>query len=256
MARPSFTIAIQARMGSTRLPGKMSRPFFRQQTILELILEELTRNFGRSCITVATTAVAADDEIASLAEDAGVRCWRGSEDDVLGRVCEAVQDDDAQYIVRVCADNPFLRADYVVALLEECHSSQYDYVSYALPDGTPTILSHLGLFAEAIRHRTLATINATATAERHREHLTSHILDFPDQYARQLLPIPAYVADLESVRLTVDTESDFRVCQQLYESVRLKFGADFSGRQLVEILRARPDLHKLMAEQILANEKR
>lgn len=234
----------------------MSRFFYDGSTILELILEELLYTFQAAEIVVATSTSPNDDEIEDLARRVGVRCSRGSEDDVLRRVVAAITQDSVQHVVRVCADNPFLRAEFISALLEECEISRSDYVSYALPDGTPTILSHLGLFAEVIRKETLESINEVADSTRHREHLTSHILDFPDQYKRRFLPVPTYISNLEFLRLTVDTESDFGVCRELYINVRQRFGPQFSAQQLVDVLQTRPELHQLMAQEIAANEKR
>jgi spore coat polysaccharide biosynthesis protein SpsF len=234
----------------------MSRFFYGDKTILELIVEELLHTFESADIVVATSTSPNDDEMEDLALKVGVRCSRGSEDDVLRRVVDAVTHDNIEYVVRVCADNPFLRAEFVSTLLEECETSRSDYVSYALPDGTPTILSHLGLFTEVIRKETLNSINAVAESTRHREHLTSHILDFPDLYDRRLLRVPTYITNLEFLRLTVDTESDFEVCRELYADVRQKFGPQFSTEQLVDVLQTKPELHLIMAREISANEKR
>jgi len=262
-------IAIQIRTGATRLPGKMSTPFYGQKTIPELLIEHLLAAFPSDRIVVATSTSKDDDLIDELATRLGVRCSRGSEDDVLLRVVDAVRDDAAEYVVRVCGDNPFLRAEFIEQLVRLASDSEtrdlqeddgeggaYDYASFSLADGTPTILSHLGLFAEVILKSTLERIEATAELPRHREHLTSHILDHPELYRRCLLPLPACLATLQDLRLTVDTAADFAVCRDLYADTLKQSGRDFTVEQLVERITQRSDLRQTMAEQILANEKR
>lgn len=277
-------IAIQIRTGATRLPGKMSTPFYGQKTIPELLIEHLLAAFPSDRIVVATSTAEDDDLIHELAIRLGVRCSRGSENDVLLRVVDAVRDDAAEYVVRVCGDNPFLRSEFIEQLgrlasesgaceskAEESKAGDlqignvqtsdgergaYDYASFSLADGTPTILSHLGLFAEVIFKSTLERIEKTAASPRHREHLTSHILDHPEMYRRRLLPLPACLATLQDLRLTVDTAADFAVCQELYADTVEQDGRDFTVEQLVERIKQRSDLRQTMAEQILANEKR
>ena len=249
----SFVIAIQCRTGSTRLPGKMTRPFFQGRTILQVMLEELLSVFDASDIVIATSTNAGDSEIAEIANEAEIECARGSEDDVLDRVWQAVRSRDVRRVARVCADNPFLRAALLQDLLQR--EEEYDYASFETADGTPTILSHLGLFAEVVAHETLQKMHKEATSARHREHLTSHILDNPATYRRTMLKVPTVVSELEGLRLTVDTEADFVTSQSLYEQVHAKFGWRFTVEELMGVVRIRPELLESMATEISANAK-
>ena len=248
-----IAIVLQARTGSTRLPGKMTRAFYEGRTILQLILEELAALFDPAEIVVATSTAENDEAIVAAARP--FDCFRGSENDVLHRVTSAVADRNVDWVVRVCADNPFLRAHFIRELLDACEPDT-DYASFCLSDGKPVILSHWGLFAEVISKKTLERIEQIATSPRHREHLTSHILDNPEMYSRKLLPLPEYVNEAVDVRLTVDTSSDFDVCQSLYADVVDEHGARFSAEQLMSVLATRPQLHQLMAAEIAANEKK
>ena len=254
--KDSHVIAIQARTGSTRLPGKMTRPFHDGRTILQLMLDELLSLFDGQSIVVATSDNPADDQIAEMVADQPVLCTRGSEDDVLRRVFDAVEAFESRWVVRVCADNPLLRAKLVSDLLSDCDAQDWDYASYRLPDGTPSILSHFGLFAEVIRGETLARINRVAVSPRHREHLTSHILDHQSQYQCHFIDIPSCLTELDFVRLTVDTQTDFEVCQGLYADVTRQFGSRFSVENLVSVIHDRPEIHTRMAGEIAANSKR
>ena len=248
-----FVVAIQCRTGSTRLPGKMTRTFHDGKTILEIMVEELLSSFDRERIVIATSTANADDAIESLAENLDVECSRGSEEDVLDRVWHAVKTRNANRVARVCADNPFLRASFLAELLavEEKH----DYASFQLADGTPTILSHLGLFAEVVSFDTLAKLQKTAVSKRHREHLTSHILDNPTEYQRCFLNVPEYISSVANLRLTVDTELDFLTSQQLFELTTSSFGPRFSAEQLMSVVQSQPSLLENMSSEIAANAK-
>lgn len=252
MSKP-FVIAIQCRTGSTRLPGKMTRSFFEEQTILQIMVAELLSEFESTDVVIATSDNTGDDEIARVASGLGVACSRGSENDVLDRVWTAVQDRRVDLVARVCADNPFLRASLLKELLEL--DVEFDYASFQTSSGKPTILSHLGLFAEVVAHETLRTLHETATSRRHREHLTSHILDHPDQYDRKLLAVPNCVSRVEGLRLTVDTESDFVTSQQLYQLVHAEFGPRFRTEELMSVVERHPELLENMANEITANAK-
>src|ERR1700675_2507479 len=96
---------VQARMGSSRLPGKSLRPLL-GRTVLGLLLERLKRARKLDAIVVATSDRAIDDPIVSLAGRYGLQSVRGSEDDVLDRFQRAVSEMPAHAIVRICADNP------------------------------------------------------------------------------------------------------------------------------------------------------
>ena len=101
-------IIIQARTGSTRLPFKMTLPFFNDRGILELLLSRLKKAGLADKTIVATTENVRDDIICNIARNAGVSYFRGSESDVLDRFIQAANHYYVSKIIRICADNPFL----------------------------------------------------------------------------------------------------------------------------------------------------
>ena len=107
MTSDNYVIALQVRNGSSRLPGKMTRDFYRGRTIPELIIRRLAARFPASRIVLTTSTAADDAMLERLAIKCNIRCHRGSEHDVLGRVAEAVREGSAAWVVRVCGDNPF-----------------------------------------------------------------------------------------------------------------------------------------------------
>jgi spore coat polysaccharide biosynthesis protein SpsF len=142
------TAILQIRTNSTRLPGKMRLPFYQQQTIPDLIITRLKPVLGADNLVIATTTSPDDDAVPEMAVRHGIRCFRGSEKDVLGRFLGAVDAFRLKTVIRVCSDNPFLRAEYIQTLIDAFSEETCDYATFEFPDGTPIMQSHIGLFAE------------------------------------------------------------------------------------------------------------
>jgi spore coat polysaccharide biosynthesis protein SpsF len=168
MSRRTVAI-IQARMGSTRLPGKVMMKLG-SRSLLSYIAARLESARSLDEIVVATTTHFRDDIIVHEAESRGLRCYRGSESDVLRRYLEAATVFKANIVVRVTADNPFsdpLSIDRVVARIKE----EYDY---ALETNLP-----VGTTGEALTFQALDFIDTAATTDRWREHVTLYAKENP-----------------------------------------------------------------------------
>ena len=100
-------IIIQARMGSTRLPGKILKPFYGGKTLLETLLDDLHKVEGAKVI-VATSVNENNDKLVTFLKEKGELVFRGSENDVLDRFIKAAEINDVDGIVRICSDNPFM----------------------------------------------------------------------------------------------------------------------------------------------------
>ena len=104
-------IIIQARLSSTRYPGKVLEPFFEKKSILEIQLETIAKVCPDLKLVVATSTNTADNVLEAFCKSKGVDCFRGSEDNVLQRFVACAKYFDAQKIIRICSDNPFLIGD-------------------------------------------------------------------------------------------------------------------------------------------------
>jgi spore coat polysaccharide biosynthesis protein SpsF len=164
------TVAIiQARMGSTRLPGKVLMKLG-GRSLLAYIAARLKSAVTLDDIVVATTSHFRDDVIVQEAELHGLKCYRGSESDVLRRYVEAAKLYNADIVVRVTADNPFsdpLSIDRVVARVKAGHD-------YAIEMNLP-----VGTTGEAITFQALDYIDTAATTDRWREHVTLYAKENP-----------------------------------------------------------------------------
>lgn len=246
-------IIIQARTGSTRLPGKILLPFYGKKRIVDIQIESIRAACPGMCIVLATTTRSQDDALAEMAQQSGIACYRGSEDDVLGRFIGAAEYFGIDRLIRVCSDNPFLRADTFRRLFETHDKRPADYVAFGWPDGRPTIKSHIGLFAELTTLDALRRA-ASLTGERlYHEHVTIYLYTHPETFSVELLPLPAELEHRQDLRFTLDTPDDFTLLSNLYAD--WYEGTDRSLPALLQTVDARPEYLARMKENIKRNEK-
>ena len=247
-------IVLQARTGSTRLPQKMIKPFFEDKTIPEIIITSLKEYFNSEQIVLATSNSEGDDELAKLAEGLGVQCFRGSENDVLNRFILCAKHYNAEKIVRICADNPFLLPEFIPPLLDDIEKKKLDYCSFEWEDGTPVMLSHIGVFAEAMTIQFLESIADYTDEPIYREHVTNYLYTNREKFKYAFLKIPSILTGRKNIRLTVDTQSDFETTQILYKKAILS-AKGFKLQQLIELIDRNPELVVNMENQIKENAK-
>jgi len=212
----NYKIILQARSNSTRLPGKMLLPFYGNQTILDIILNSLVLVFDPTNIILATTNNSSDDALFEIAQKMNVKVFRGDEQDVLKRFIDSADKFTADVIVRICADNPFLQAESIKELLNHFDASKMDYLSFRMKDGTPVIKSHLGMYAEIVSLGALKKAAQLTTDKTYQEHVTNFIYSHPDIFDVEFLSLPDYIGGRNDVRLTIDTEQDFYLVQEIY----------------------------------------
>ena len=125
-------IIVQARMASTRLPGKILKDFYQGHTILDIILQKLHR-IPNAVVVVATSTNEADDILAAHLEAKGERIYRGSENDVLQRFIDAAEKNGINGIVRICSDNPFLDIKGLLQLAQAAReNTEADYIGFMI----------------------------------------------------------------------------------------------------------------------------
>ena len=249
----SIGIIIQARTGSLRLPGKIILPFFDNNSILTLLVEKLNRNFSNPVI-ISTTEKPDDDVIVEQAQKLKIKFYRGDTNNVLKRFIDTATHFNLKSIVRICSDNPFLSVKYLKELIEGWDDN-LDYLSFRLSDGTPSILTHYGFWAEVVSLEALkkADVNLPANAE-HREHVTSYIYTHPNMFSLKFLNIPIGIQNHDRIRLTLDTPADFNLQKTIYAALVNK-KPNFDVEEILEFLEKNPNYYNLMERQILKNIK-
>jgi spore coat polysaccharide biosynthesis protein SpsF len=192
---------VQARMDSTRLPGKVLQPIA-GKPMLEWQLDQLAAVRRADRVVLATTVNPEDEALAALTRERGLACYRGSEHDVLERYAEAARAFDARTVIRICGDCPLMDPEVVDAVIA-CYEQgpPADYVSNTCEKTFP-----LGCGAEVFSREALETANAEARDPVEREHVTPFFYFRPERFR-----IRQYKQDRDEShwRWTVDTPEDF-----------------------------------------------
>lgn len=224
---------LQARMSSTRLPGKALKPILGRPMMLRQI-ERLRRARRIDRLVVATSDASSDDPIAALCAREGVPVHRGSLTDVLSRFCGALSSfGPAATVVRLTADCPVADWRVIDACLDLHESSGADYTSNALERTYP-----VGLDVEAVKAPLLLVADREAVSAEEREHVTPFFYHRPEQFRIAHLRRAPGAADL---RWTVDTQRDFDLISTFYAQLHAR-NADFSTQDILDLIAARPDL--------------
>lgn len=251
-------ILIQARLGSTRLPGKMQLPFFQERTIPQIIIERLKQAVPEVPIVLCTTIAPEDDALVDLADKCDVACFRGSENDVLTRFIEASEAHGFENIIRVCADNPFLSPLHITMLIDEFNAEPSDYLSFAFRDGTPIMKGHIGLFAEIMHVDFLKRIATLTSDPLYREHVTNFVYTNREKFRARFLPVPEPFYDRKDIRLTIDTLADFKYVQELFKKAFKdsdSLHSDLNLNNLFALIQASPEVLQRMRHEIEKNQK-
>lgn len=246
-------IIIQARMGSTRLPGKILKCFYKDKTLLENLLGNLHR-IDDIKVIVATSINPNNDELEAYLKAKGELVYRGSENDVLDRFIKAAESNDINGIVRICSDNPFMDWHGISALVEKAKISNADYIGYRIND-TPSIKTHFGFWGEFVTLDALKRVQAcTEKDSAANEHVTIHIYTHPNEYKCEWIECPEYLQGRNDIRLTIDTQEDMQIAQKVYADLKAA-NSDFDLKDVIEYLDAHADL-KASMKMIINNNKK
>ena len=211
MKRPRTIGIVQARLGSTRLPGKVLLKLGKD-TVLDILLSRLEESTTIDELAVATSTNPIDDPLERHTRELGIHCYRGSELDVLDRLFQTSRNLNAEVIVRLTGDNPLVDLDLldkqVIHLVEE----NQDYTS------TGGLI--LGLGSEAVSFNALESAANEAKETYQREHVTPFIYENNERFKVEILDPPLEFSR-NDVRLTIDTEDDFK----LFEHIVGNFGS-------------------------------
>lgn len=233
-------ITIEARMTSSRLPGKVLLPIAGRPA-LERMVERVRRVRGIDQIVIATTVNATDDPIAQLATSLGIGCHRGSEDDVLQRVLDAAFAYRLDVIVELTGDCPLIDPEVIQAVLSTYCEAGVDYVSNCLNSRT----FPLGMETQIFATKVLADVaRRTSDAEDH-EHVSLYIYRHPELYSLQNHPAPVPFAD-SSLRLTLDTPADYELIRRVYETL-YPGNPEFGLADILALMKRQPELRSLNA---------
>lgn len=245
-------IILQARLGSTRLPGKILKQFYGDKTLLEMVISNLQK-VKDTKIIVATSVNPNNDELESFLNERGITVFRGSEDDVLCRFIDAAEANNLDGIVRICSDNPFLDWHSVELLIDKAINSDADYIGFRIND-TPSIKTHFGFWGEFVKLDALKRVVATTDEAAAHEHVTIHIYTHPNEYKCEWIESPSFLQGRNDIRLTVDNPEDFENAQKVFASL-YEANPNFGLEEVVEYIDSHKDLQESMKKMIENNQK-
>ncbi|RAU22881.1 aminotransferase [Paramagnetospirillum kuznetsovii] len=232
---------IQARLSSTRLPGKVLLPLG-GRPVLDWVVTAAQAIAGIDKVVIATSGQGDDDAIAAWAKAAGVACHRGPLDDVLERFAQAARAERADIVMRLTADCPLLDPRVCGEVLALLKRSGGAYASNVTPASWPD-----GLDCEAFTMAALESAAAEATRAADREHVTVFIRDRRHRFAQSSLVCP--LPGLQSERWTLDEPADLAFLEALVEHLPERP----SYLDVLAALDARPELRAINA-RIIRNE--
>jgi spore coat polysaccharide biosynthesis protein SpsF len=198
---------IQARMGSSRLPGKVLADIG-GQPMLHHVVRRTQLAKSLDAVVVATSTAQADEAVARCCVDSGIACFRGSEDDVLDRYHGAATHFGADTVVRLTADCPFLDPEVIDKVVATFDKGLYDYVSNTLECTYPD-----GLDTEVFTRASLDRAWREARWRSEREHVTPFIKNHPELFRLRNV---SHRDDLSAMRWTVDEPSDLEFARRVY----------------------------------------
>ncbi|HBR28760.1 MAG TPA: acylneuraminate cytidylyltransferase [Firmicutes bacterium] len=202
-------IIVQARIASTRLPGKILKRVL-GKTLLEYELERLSRVKSADQLIIATTDHGEEQPIIDLCRKLETPYFRGSEQDVLARYYGAATESGADVVVRITSDCPLIDpvvVDKVISFYLT-HQTEYDYVSNTFPELTYP----RGMDTEVFSKEVLKEAYEEAIDQEEREHVTIFIKRRPERYRIKNL---LYTEDFSHYRWTVDTSEDFELIKRM-----------------------------------------
>jgi len=223
---------IQARMGSTRLPGKVLKKVL-NKTLLEYQIERVKRAKTIEEIIIATTTKDSDDPIIQLCQQLSVPYYRGSEEDVLARYYEAATNFGVDVVVRLTSDCPIIDPNVIDKVVRHYleNKDRYDYVSNTLARTYPR-----GLDTEVVSYEVLKRAHEDAQGLEYREHVTAYIYCHPQQFK---LSNTSNETDESKHRWTVDTEEDFELIEKIISDLYPK-DEHFTMNDVLNLIQQNP----------------
>lgn len=207
---------IQARMGSSRLPGKVMLPLDCNH-VIEHDIRRVASAESVDDVVVATSDEKQDDILTRYAERTQADVYRGSEDDVLGRMHGAASQRDADVIVRVTADCPLVSPEVIDHIVTEIYENELDRAFGS--SGFP-----LGIAVEAFTFESFTDVMRMSTEDYQREHVTPYYKENSGEFDMAAVdPSDVFsenwLAGREDFRLTLDEADDYKLFRQVYENV-------------------------------------
>ena len=204
---------IQARMGSSRLPGKIMKKINGDTPMLKFQLDQLEFSGNIDQIIIATTTLEPDNLIVDFCKKNNLECFRGESKDVLDRYYKCAKKFNFPIIVRITSDNPLIDPTIVDHVISRFIDSDYDYMS------TEVKKSPLGFAVEVFTFKSIKKAWEEAKLPSEHEHVTPYFYNNPDKFKIESV---SQEKDLSHIRCTVDTEYDFKLIEKIISKIETR----------------------------------
>ena len=235
-----IVVIIQARMSSTRLPGKVLKDIA-GKPMLAWVVERARRAHTVSEVVIATTVEPSDDPIVSFCAQMGYACTRGSLEDVLDRYYQAARAYHADVVVRVTADCPLIDPAEIDHVVREYQRSGVDFAANRLPPPFGRTYP-IGLDTEVCSFAALERAWRETKEPYQREHVMPYLYEQPGRF--KVLRVD-HDPDYGDLRWTVDTPQDLDLVRAIFE--RMAGRVDFGWLDVLELFQREPELARLNA---------
>ncbi len=226
---------VQARMGSTRLPGKVMKPFS-GKPMLWHIIDRLKHSKKIERIIMATTVKEDDKVIVKLAEEIGIDIFCGSSEDVLDRYYQSASVFNVEHIIRITADCPLIDPSVIDEIVDYYQSRDDDYVSNTINPSYPD-----GLDTEIFSFKALERAWREAKKPSEREHVTPYIYNHPELFR---IYNCTNCVDHSGMRWVIDEDADYRFVTEVYKYL-YKYGEIFYMDDVLDLLSKHPELNDI-----------
>lgn len=257
-ANKTVGAVIQARLGSSRLPGKVMESIG-GKPLLHQLVQRVQKAKTLAGVCIATSTTSENDCIEHLASGMGVPCFRGSEENVLERVVGAAESFGFEVVLRLTGDNPLYDAELIDAMVTFYHNSDYDLVANSAMDYSESWQESrtfpLGLGIQICSLELLQERLTSEPDQAEREHVTLGIIGDAKKYRLGAFPAMGSfaIANRPQYRLTVDTPEDLELIRRIFGELGQKDSL-FPLKDVIDLLDCRPDLAAINSDIAQVNE--
>jgi spore coat polysaccharide biosynthesis protein SpsF len=225
---------IQARMGSTRLPGKVLKEI-NDKPMLSYMLDRVSNSKKLDKIVIATSTLEKDNKIVNYCQDHNIEYFRGSEDDVLSRYYECAKEYNADIVVRLTADCPLADPNIINGVIQKFQDSNVDYCANTVPVETNTFPD--GTDVEVFSFKALEKAYNEVKDKHFREHVTFQFWQTDEYKSIQ------YIGDKDysKYRITVDYPEDFEVVEFIFNELEKRKSFGYLD-EIIEIINSNDEI--------------
>ena len=233
---------LQARMSSTRLPGKVLMKIDNENTMLDCVINQLKNSKQIKNLVIATTEQKEDDVIVELVKRREIKYFRGSKKDVLDRYYQCAKKFNFSKIIRITSDNPLIDYEIADMVVKHFKSNNYDYITIDQPQISTFHQTYpWGYNVEVFTFSALENAWKNAKLLSEREHVTPYFYKNNEIFKQTSIENSE---DLSRFRCTVDTKYDLELIQKIYSNIKKR---PILLSDVIKLLKANPELVKINA---------